>query len=67
MKAAKTSKHLKEMPYLPQKKLLKRKGNSITFEYRIIGGVGRIGVLDIVIFINNRRGLDGVEKIVVHN
>ena len=30
MKAAKTLKNLKEMPYLPQKKLLKRKGNSIT-------------------------------------
>ena len=30
MKAAKTSKNLKEMPYLQQKKLLKRKGNSIT-------------------------------------
>ena len=30
MKAAKTSKKLKEMPYPPQKKLLKRKGNSIT-------------------------------------
>ena len=29
MKAAKTSKKLKEMPYPPQKKLLKRKGNSI--------------------------------------
>ena len=29
MKAAKTSKNLKEMPYPPQKKLLKRKGNSI--------------------------------------
>ena len=30
MKAAKTSKKLKEMQYPPQKKLLKRKGNSIT-------------------------------------
>ena len=30
MKAAKTSKNLKEMPYPPQKKLLKRKGNSVT-------------------------------------
>ena len=30
MKAAKTSKNLKEMQYPPQKKLLKRKGNSIT-------------------------------------
>ena len=30
MKAAKTPKNLKEMPYPPQKKLLKRKGNSIT-------------------------------------
>ena len=30
MKAAKTQKNLKEMPYPPQKKLLKRKGNSIT-------------------------------------
>ena len=30
MKAAKTSKNLKEMPYPPQKKLLKRKGNNIT-------------------------------------
>ena len=30
MKAAKTSKNLKEMPHPPQKKLLKRKGNSIT-------------------------------------
>ena len=29
MKAAKTRKILKEMPYPPQKKLLKRKGNSI--------------------------------------
>ena len=29
MKAAKTPKNLKEMPYPPQKKLLKRKGNSI--------------------------------------
>ena len=56
MKAAKTSKNLKEMPYPPQKKLLKRKGNSITLESRIIGGVGRTGVLDIVIIINNRGG-----------
>ena len=30
MKAAKTPKNLKEMPYPPQKKLLKRKGNSTT-------------------------------------
>ena len=30
MKAAKTPKNLKEMPYPPQKKLLKRKGNSVT-------------------------------------
>ena len=30
MKAAKTPKKLKEMAYPPQKKLLKRKGNSIT-------------------------------------
>ena len=30
MKASKTQKKLKEMPYAPQKKLLKRKGNSIT-------------------------------------
>ena len=30
MKAAKIPKKLKEMPYPPQKKLLKRKGNSIT-------------------------------------
>ena len=30
MKAAKTQKKLKEMPYPQQKKLLKRKGNSIT-------------------------------------
>ena len=30
MKAAKTPKNLKEMPYPPQKKLLKRKANSIT-------------------------------------
>ena len=30
MKAAKTPKKLKEMPYPPQKKLLKRKGNSTT-------------------------------------
>ena len=30
MKTAKTPKNLKEMPYPPQKKLLKRKGNSIT-------------------------------------
>ena len=29
MKAAKTQKNLKEMPYPPQKKLLKRKGNCI--------------------------------------
>ena len=29
MKAAKTSKNVKEMQYPPQKKLLKRKGNSI--------------------------------------
>ena len=29
MKAAKTSQNLKEMPHPPQKKLLKRKGNSI--------------------------------------
>ena len=43
MKAAKTSKNLKEMPYPPQKKLLKRKGNSINLESQIIGGVGRIG------------------------
>ena len=43
MKAAKTSKNLKEMPYPPQKKLLKRRGNSITLESRIMGGLGRIG------------------------
>ena len=55
MKAAKTSKNLKEMPYPPQK-LLKRKRNSITLESQIIGGVGRIGGLDIVIIINNRVG-----------
>ena len=30
MKAAKTKKKFKEMPYPPQKKLFKRKGNSIT-------------------------------------
>ena len=30
MKAAKTWKILKEMPYPPQKMLLKRKGNSVT-------------------------------------
>ena len=42
------------MPYPPQKKLLKRKGNSITLESRIIGGAGRIGGLDIVTIINNR-------------
>ena len=30
MKAAKTLKNLKEMPYPPKKKLLKRKVNSIT-------------------------------------
>ena len=30
MKAAKTLKSLKQIPYPPQKKLLKRKGNSIT-------------------------------------
>ena len=30
MKAAKISKNLKEMPYPPQKQLLKRKGNNIT-------------------------------------
>ena len=30
MKAAKTSKNLKEMQYPPQKQLLKRKGNNIT-------------------------------------
>ena len=30
MKAAKTSKNLKEMPYPPQKQLLKRKRNNIT-------------------------------------
>ena len=29
MKAAKTSKNVKEMQYPPQKKLLERKGNSI--------------------------------------
>ena len=49
MKAAKTSKNLKEMPYPPQRKLLKRKGNRITLESRIIGGVGIIVGLDIVI------------------
>ena len=55
MKAAKTSKKLKEMPYPPQKKLFKRKGNSITLESQIIGG------LDIVIIINNRgRGREWV-------
>ena len=54
MKAAKTSRNLKEMLYPPQKKLLKRKGNSITLESRIIGGVGGIGGLDFVIIINNR-------------
>ena len=30
MKAAKTPKNVKGMPYPPQKKLLKREGNSIT-------------------------------------
>ena len=30
MKAAKTQKNLREMPYPPRKKTLKRKGNSIT-------------------------------------
>ena len=30
MKVAKTTKNLKEMPYQPQNKLLRRKGNSIT-------------------------------------
>ena len=30
MKAAKTQKNLREMPYPPQEKLLKRKGNSMT-------------------------------------
>ena len=30
MKAAKTQKNLKEIPYPPQKNLLKRKGNSVT-------------------------------------
>ena len=30
MKASTTQKNLKEMPYPPKKKLLKRKGNSIT-------------------------------------
>ena len=55
MKAAKTSKNLKEMPYPPQK-LLKRKRNSITLESQIIGGVGRIGGLDIVIIVNNSGG-----------
>ena len=30
MKADKTPRKLKQMPYPPQKKLLKRKGNSIT-------------------------------------
>ena len=35
-----------------------------TLESRIIGGGGIIGELDIVIIINNRGGLDGVEKIV---
>ena len=30
MKATKTPKKLREIPYAPQKKLLKRKGNSIT-------------------------------------
>ena len=30
MKASKTPKILKEMPHPPQKKVLKRKGNSIT-------------------------------------
>ena len=30
MKAAKTPKNSKEMPYPPQKKLIKRKGNSTT-------------------------------------
>ena len=57
MTAAKTPKILKEMPYPPQKKLLKRKGNSITLESQIIGGVGTIGGLDIVIIINNRGGI----------
>ena len=42
------------MPYPPQRKLLKRKGNSITLESQIIGGVGRIRGLDIVTIINNR-------------
>ena len=42
------------MPYQPQKKLLKGKGNSISLESQIIGRVGRIGVLDIVIIIDNR-------------
>ena len=30
MKAAKTQKKLKQMPYQPQKRLLNRKGNSVT-------------------------------------
>ena len=30
MKAAKTQKNLKEIPYPPQKNILKRKGNSVT-------------------------------------
>ena len=60
MEAAKTSKNLKEVPYPPQKKFLKWKGNSITLESRIIGGVGRIGGLDIVIIINNRGAGAGV-------
>ena len=36
--------------------------NGLTLESRIIGGVGIIGRLDIAIIINNRGGLDGVEK-----
>ena len=59
MKAAKTSKNLKEMPYLPQRKLLKRKGNNITIESQKIEGVGRIGGLDIVIIINKSGGVGG--------
>ena len=44
------------MSYPSQKKLLNRKGNSITLESRIIGGIERIAGLDIVIIINNSGG-----------
>ena len=41
---------------------VQEKLKTCTLESRIIGGVGIIGVLDIAIIINNRRGWTGLKK-----